>query len=62
MRYLKVKSKIFMMYLRGIRGFFENKEPNVNKRKTKFILTILGSFYCYGWISHNCLKHVIIYY
>lgn len=55
MRYLKVKSKIFLMYLRGLRGHFENHNATINKRRMRITLSILSSLYMYGWISHNWL-------
>ncbi|CAD8197898.1 unnamed protein product [Paramecium pentaurelia] len=57
MRYLQVKSKIFQLYLRGLRGFFESQDVTVNKRKMRIILSLIFSLYSYGWIQHNWMKH-----
>lgn len=43
------------MYLRGLRGHFENHNATINKRRMRITLSILSSLYMYGWISHNWL-------
>ena len=47
-RYLNVRSKIFLLYLRSLRSYFESE--HVHKTTFKYFALFGWSLYSYKWI------------
>ncbi|KAM3141406.1 hypothetical protein pb186bvf_006524 [Paramecium bursaria] len=54
-RYLNVRSKIFLLYLRSLRSYFES--GHVHKTTFKYFALFGWSLYAYKWIQQNWMKH-----